>query len=137
MEHSMIDGEIRLEESRAIGVKYVSGSEPFVLGHYPGNPLFPGVLSVELILEVASFLVGRRLGAAYQAGGLKKVQFLDLARPGDVLQVEAQVKELTADGCVVSGIVSADGRVKARATVAFRGGPDASAEPVPAAEVHS
>jgi hypothetical protein len=47
------------------------------------------------------------------------------------------VKELTADGCVVSGIVSADGRVKARATVAFLCRPDASAEPVPAAEVHS
>jgi 3-hydroxymyristoyl/3-hydroxydecanoyl-(acyl carrier protein) dehydratase len=131
----MIDTEIQLEDDRATGVKYVSGSEPFVLGHYPGNPLFPGVLSVELILEVAAFLVRQRFGGSVQPAGLKKVQFLDLARPGDVLHVEAQLKERTADGCVVLGVVSADDRVKARATVRFvvRSGTAASTS----SEVHS
>ena len=83
----MIDTEIQLEDDRATGVKYVSGSEPFVLGHYPGNPLFPGVLSVELILEVAAFLVRQRFGGSFQPAGLKKVQFLDLARQNGALTV--------------------------------------------------
>jgi 3-hydroxymyristoyl/3-hydroxydecanoyl-(acyl carrier protein) dehydratase len=132
----MIDSEIQLEDGRVIGVKYVSGSEPFVLGHYPGNPLFPGVLSVELILEVAAFLVRQRFGESFRPAGLRKVQFLDLARPGDVLQVEAQVKELTGEGCVVTGVVSADDHVKARATVAFFVQPE-PAGPVSFSEVHS
>jgi 3-hydroxyacyl-[acyl-carrier-protein] dehydratase len=115
----MIDGEIQLEGSRAVGFKYVTGTEPFVLGHYPQNPLFPGVLSVELMLEVGSFLVRRQFQKACRPSGLQRVHFLDVARPGDVLKIEAEVKQHSERVCLVSGAISADGHIKARAAVTF------------------
>ncbi len=73
----------------------VRGDEPFLRGHFPGDPIFPGVLLVEAAAQLAGVvaqsdpvitpLAGLKLAA------LRGVKILGAARPGDVVQLEARV----------------------------------------------
>lgn len=80
-----------LPEFRAEGASatfHVSGSSGFALGHYPGDPVFPGVLSLHLMQRLAEAFVSDRTGIAQRASGLKRVSYLALVRPGDAAVVE-------------------------------------------------
>jgi 3-hydroxyacyl-[acyl-carrier-protein] dehydratase len=73
----------------------VRGDEPFLRGHFPGDPIFPGVLLVEAAAQLAGIvaqsdpvippLAGLKLAA------LRGVKITGAARPGDVVQLEARV----------------------------------------------
>ena len=73
----------------------VRGDEPFLRGHFPGDPIFPGVLLVEAAAQLAGVvaqsdpsipaLPGLKLAA------LRRVKISGAARPGDVIQLEARV----------------------------------------------
>lgn len=109
--------EVDLATKSAKAVRIISGSEPFGLGHYPGNPIYPGVLSVEHILTLAETLVAKIFERRCRVDGIKRVQFLDMAGPGDVLTVEATITKEAEDGCLIKGSISNGERVTARGTV--------------------
>jgi len=87
----------------AIGVKSVTNNEPFFQGHFPGNPVMPGVLIVEAMAQTAGALVINNLGTA---GATQLVYFMtvDKARfrkpvvPGDTLEIH--VTKLQSRGTV-------------------------------------
>jgi 3-hydroxyacyl-[acyl-carrier-protein] dehydratase len=73
----------------------VRGDEPFLRGHFPGDPIFPGVLLVEAAAQLAGVVaqsdpVIAPLGALKLAA-LRGVKITGAARPGDVVQLEARV----------------------------------------------
>lgn len=78
-----------------IGEYRVRGDEPFLRGHFPGDPIFPGVLLVEAAAQLAGVvaqsdptippLAGLKLAA------LRAVKITGAARPGDIVQLEARV----------------------------------------------
>ena len=84
---------------RATGVKNVSSNEPFFQGHFPGQPVFPGVLMVEALAQTASASVyysleqtkKKRWKHAFLAAA-DKVRFRHIVKPGDqlLLQVKQQ-----------------------------------------------
>lgn len=84
----MFSGKPTFGEDCAAALYHVSGSAGFILGHYPGDPLFPGVMSLHLMQTLAEGYVSVRAGAPRRATGLKRVSYLDLVRPGDVAVVE-------------------------------------------------
>ncbi len=81
---------------RVVGIKNVTGNEPFFQGHFPGNPIMPGVLIIEAMAQVGGVLA--RLSVykeAEQAGGeaiyfmsLDKVKFRRPVVPGDQIRFE-------------------------------------------------
>ena len=75
-------------EDGAAALYHVSGSTGFALGHYPGDPIFPGVLSLHLMQGLAEAYVGRLANERRRATSLKRVSYIDLVRPGDVALVE-------------------------------------------------
>ena len=89
----MID---RVEQMRtdieATGIKMVSIGEPFFLGHFPSDPVMPGVLIVEAMAQTAAVLVVHTLGAAFE-GKLVYFMSIDDCRfrkpvvPGDLLKL--------------------------------------------------
>jgi 3-hydroxyacyl-[acyl-carrier-protein] dehydratase len=79
----------------AVAEYRVRGDEFFLRGHFPGDPIFPGVLMIEAAAQLAGIVAQSdpaipRL-AALKLAALRGVKILGAARPGDVLQFEARV----------------------------------------------
>lgn len=79
---------------RATGIKNVTINEPFFTGHFPQNPIMPGVLIVEAMAQVGAVAI---LGAQEHKGklavftGIDKLRFRKQVVPGDTLRMEIEM----------------------------------------------
>ena len=95
----MVDRVTEYDDTHVVGYKNVTINEPFFQGHFPGDPIMPGVLILESMGQVASVLVAVRLGKE-QAGkiaflaGVEKARFRKPVRPGDKLVTKAELTRL-------------------------------------------
>ena len=96
----------RAEEYRAhqsiIGIKCVTANEPFFVGHFPGNPVMPGVLIVEAIAQSGAVLMSKSLNADVTGKtifftSLDNCKFRHPVRPGDVLRMPVEVVRARGD----------------------------------------
>ena len=91
----LVDRITELEPGkRAVGIKNVSVNEPFFQGHFPGNPIMPGVLIVEALAQTAAVACmsseeNRDKLAVFT--GIDEMRFRRQIVPGDVLRLEAEV----------------------------------------------
>lgn len=85
----LVDRIVEMEKGRIVGVKNVSYNEPFFMGHFPGEPIMPGVLLIEAMAQVGGilFLSAFNKGMAYLAE-IERVRFRRPVVPGDQLLVE-------------------------------------------------
>ncbi|MBQ7263979.1 MAG: 3-hydroxyacyl-ACP dehydratase FabZ [Synergistaceae bacterium] len=95
----MVDRITEIDDVHVTGYKNVTINEPFFQGHFPGDPIMPGVLILESMGQVASALVAVRLGKE-QTGkiaflaGVEKARFRKPVRPGDRLVTKAELTRL-------------------------------------------
>lgn len=106
----------------AIGKKCVTINEPFFQGHFPGNPIMPGVLILEALAQVGAVSVlsmPENRGKIAVFGGVKKCRFKKQVVPGDVLIMSCEM--VTLKGPVGIGEVKAtvDGKVACQAEITF------------------
>ena len=95
-EFRFLDRLVRLNPGESGAGEYkVRGDEPFLRGHFPGDPIFPGVLLVEAAAQLAGVVAQSDPVIAPLAGlklaALRGVKISGAARPGDVVQLEARV----------------------------------------------
>lgn len=79
---------------RAIGRKCVTYNEPFFLGHFPEEPVMPGVLVLEAMAQVGSVMclsLDANKGKNAYFGGINKARFRNKVIPGDVLTIEVEI----------------------------------------------
>lgn len=107
---------------RALGRKCVSVNEPFFQGHFPGNPVMPGVLIIEALAQVGavamlsqSELQGR---TAYFAG-IDKARFRQKVVPGDVLLLETEIIKVKGPIGVGRATARVNDKVAAQAELTF------------------
>ncbi len=91
-----VDGVVALESGKSIhAYKNISINEAFFSGHFPGNPVMPGVLIVEALAQAAGILSFKTLGrkpsdgVAYYLAGVEKARFRKPVVPGDRLELHA------------------------------------------------
>jgi len=78
-------------------LKNVTINEPFFQGHFPGNPIMPGVLILEALAQAGCLLFGQSVEAPegksfiYYFGGIDKARFKHVVTPGDQLQLKIKV----------------------------------------------
>jgi len=117
----MVDRILEVEHGKTItGLKNVSMGEPFFQGHFPGEPVMPGVLILEGMAQVGSILayisapqnIGDRL--VYFAG-LDKVRFRRVVRPGDQLIFKLEMIKLKTKIAKMSGKAYVDGALATEA----------------------
>lgn len=90
----LIDKVIECEErSRLLACKNVTFNEPFFQGHFPKNPIFPGVLIIEALAQATALLTSQSdeqlaTGTTYFLAGIDKARFKKQVVPGDQLMLE-------------------------------------------------
>lgn len=107
---------------RAVGKKCVTFSEPYFAGHFPGNPVMPGVLIIEALAQTGAAAIlslpENRGKTAYFAG-IDKAKFKQMVRPGDVLTLETQIIRTKGPIGVGEAVASVDGKLVAKAELTF------------------
>jgi UDP-3-O-[3-hydroxymyristoyl] N-acetylglucosamine deacetylase/3-hydroxyacyl-[acyl-carrier-protein] dehydratase len=128
----LVDRVLELDGNRrAVGVKNVTMNEPFFPGHYPGQPIMPGVLIVEAMAQLSGLLLAQTLehtGKVAVLMSLDGVRLRHPVSPGDQLLMEAET--LTANSRAASVLCrgSVAGKTVAEAKIRFMM-VDADAEP--------
>ena len=107
---------------RAVGKKCVTYNEPFFAGHFPKEPVMPGVLILEALAQtgaVAALSLPENKGKLALFGGIKNARFRKQVTPGDVLTLHCELVE--QHGPVGVGKASAwvDGKCAATAELTF------------------
>jgi len=119
----MVDRVIELEQrKRAVGVKNVTINEPFFMGHFPGQPVMPGVLQIEAMAQLAGALLMKDLEGSEKLPflmSIDKVKFRKAVVPGDQLVLEAEATNLGTNRGEVKTCAKVDGKVVAEAQIRF------------------
>ena len=100
----------------------VTGAEPFLAGHFPGNPVFPGVLQLEALAQAGAIAVladARYAGKLPLFGGVEEARFRRVVRPGDVLDLAVDIERLSARGGWGRGVATVEGAECCRARLLF------------------
>ena len=91
----MVDRVVEIGNGKARTLKNVSNNEPFFAGHFPGNPVMPGVLIIEALAQSAAILALAEMKSESQRlfvlTGVEKARFRRPVIPGDQLDMEVTV----------------------------------------------
>lgn len=103
----MVDRIVSLEKDKVVGIKNVTINEPFFHGHFPDEPVMPGVLIIESMAQAGGFLLLNRLEETKDKlpyfMKIDKVKFRFPVRPGDQLRLEVTMKRFREKLCIIEG----------------------------------
>jgi len=114
--------EISEDGTHAVGVKNVSGNEPFFQGHFPGYAVMPGVLIVEALAQTAAAALLRSPNNRGKLGvlaGIDGFRFRRQVVPGDVLRLEVNITRMRGLVGKLNGKATVDGEVAAEGEITF------------------
>jgi 3-hydroxyacyl-[acyl-carrier-protein] dehydratase len=115
----MVDrAEDYVENTSIVGIKNVTFNEPYFQGHFPGNPVMPGVMIVEAIAQTGALMMSKTLDVdvtktAIFFMSVDGARFRRPVRPGDILRMPVQVTRARGDVFKFAGKALVDGKVVA------------------------
>lgn len=118
----LVDRVLELSETHAVGVKNVTFNEPFFQGHFPAEPVMPGVLVLEAMGQVAAMMLSAKPGSEHLITfltGVEKAKFRRPVKPGDQLITTAEMIRLRGKMGKVRTVGRVDGAVAAEAEFSF------------------
>lgn len=111
----LVDRLIEFESGkRAVGLKNVTMNEPHFMGHFPGEPIMPGVLIVEAMAQTAALMVVKTLGAEAENKlvyfmTIDNTKFRKMVTPGDTLHIHVEKMQNRGPVWKFSGKALVDG----------------------------
>ncbi|WP_315067166.1 3-hydroxyacyl-ACP dehydratase FabZ [uncultured Clostridium sp.] len=115
--------EMDVNEKKFVrGYKNVSANEAFFQGHYPEEPIMPGVLQVEALAQagaVALLSIEQFKGKTPLFAGTNKVRFKNKVVPGDKLDLYCEITKIKGSIGIGNGIASVDGKTVCEAELLF------------------
>ena len=117
--------DVEEQDGESIGHYAVRGDEFFLTGHFPGNPIVPGVILCEILAQSACVLLRDVMdgGKLTVYTGLNNVKFRSPVKPGDRVETRCRIKRVKQPFYFAEGTVTVDGRlcVSAEFSVAVTG----------------
>ncbi|MGC8916708.1 MAG: 3-hydroxyacyl-ACP dehydratase FabZ [Thermoanaerobaculum sp.] len=115
----LVDRVLAIEENAIVALKNVTVNEPFFQGHFPGAPVFPGVLLVEAMAQAGGVLMLRDIPDRHEKliyfTGIDHCRFRRPVVPGDQVIFEVRVLKKRSRFAVLEGVARVDGEVVAEA----------------------
>ena len=119
----LIDRVEELEAGkRAVAIRNVTAHEQVFNGHFPGNPVLPGVLIVEAMAQtgaVALLSMDEFKGKTAYFGGIKEAKFRKVVRPGDTLRIEVTLEKIRNNVGLGKAIATVAGKKACTAELTF------------------
>ncbi len=109
----LVDEAYLNDDGTATGYYTVRGDEFFLQGHFPGNPIVPGVIQCEMMAQSACILFADKMsgkGVTPVYTGLDNVKFRNMIKPGDKIRIDTKVKREFHPMYKMSGELSVDGK---------------------------
>lgn len=118
----LVDRVLELEpQKRIVAIKNVTFNEPIFNGHFPGRPVFPGVLLIEGMAQAGGLLllqdVPDRSKKLIYFAGIDEAKFRRPVVPGDQVRYELEVLRLRSTFSKLAGRVTVDGQLCAEAVI--------------------
>jgi UDP-3-O-[3-hydroxymyristoyl] N-acetylglucosamine deacetylase/3-hydroxyacyl-[acyl-carrier-protein] dehydratase len=120
----LVDRILDFEEGkRIVGLKNVTMNEPFFPGHFPDEPIMPGVLLIEALAQTGAIFIYRNEDTKKKKlvlfTGVDKVKFRQRVCPGDQVILEIEAKNMRPSMGVVRGVARVDGALACEAELKF------------------
>ncbi len=119
----LVDKVTEIEDGKkAVGIKNVTVNEPFFQGHFPGNPIMPGVLIVESLAQVGAVMLlsmPENKGKLGVFTGINSMKFRRQVVPGDTLLLEAELVTYRHGMGKANVKATVDGAVAAAGEISF------------------
>lgn len=107
---------------KAVGYKAVTFDEPFFRGHFPENPVMPGVLILEALAQTGAVAILSQesmKGKTAYFGGIDRAKFRHMVKPGDLLRLECEIIKTKGPVGVGKATATVDGKLAASAELTF------------------
>src|SRR5262245_15819124 len=114
-----IDEVVEIAPERIVACKFIDPALDVFRGHYPGQPVLPGVLLCEAAMQAGAVLIAAQADGALPAGHvpvatrLNNVKFRQIVRPGDTLEIEVALTDRAANAYYLSAKVKVAGKTAA------------------------
>lgn len=109
-----VDKVIELTDTKIRAIKAINPEEPFFKGHYPGNPIMPGVLICESIFQTGAILLSSIIGDFGEGTPvltrISNAKFKNMVRPGAILELEAELVEKVGNAFFMKGKATSEGK---------------------------
>jgi beta-hydroxyacyl-ACP dehydratase FabZ len=109
-------------DTRIVGLKNVSANEPYFQGHFPGNPVMPGVLQMEAMAQVAGILLNKRNkrdGQIAYFSSIDNCRFRRVVKPGDSLIMEVILLKCRLNLAKVQATARVNGEIASEGELMF------------------
>ncbi|MBO6620339.1 MAG: 3-hydroxyacyl-ACP dehydratase FabZ [Balneola sp.] len=112
----LVDRVLETTDEKITALKNVTANEEFFNGHFPGQPIMPGVLQVEALAQAGAILLMTQKvedpeNSIMVFTGIKNAKFRKQVVPGDQLKLEVTLGQMRRNFVVMTGVATVDGEV--------------------------